>query len=475
MQMFATTSLKQRQGITITAQLQQAIQLLQYNNMELAQYIEEQAQENPFIELSTPDQSNATINNAAETKADASDQKIQIENQFETGEAAGTTKQTSSSAKTDKEFTTDHIKAENISIYEHAFNFAKTQFDDPKEAHLAFMLCEELEPSGWLTTPLEDIASRALCDPTDVEEILLKLQDISPTGLFARNLRECITLQLKEQNSFTVKTAQIVENLDQLAKGNLEQLKRKYSISDSDMIAIIKSIRSVNPKPGSEFYSSDEPIVAPDLKIIRKGDQWTVQLFSSNIPTISIQKDFAKTAISNALTSDHLDFLKTSLSEANWLKRAIAQRNETTLKIGLAILKFQLSYFDRGPAYLVPLTLKDIAEEIGVHESTVSRATNSSLIETPFGVLPLKFFFSSKIDSGNASSTQSGASMRHKIADLIRNERPSSPLSDEAIVEEFKRMGTTIARRTVAKYRKMENIPSSFDRKKQFILKGLVS
>jgi RNA polymerase sigma-54 factor len=288
-------------------------------------------------------------------------------------------------------------------------------------------------------------------------------------------LRECITLQLKELNLFTIKTAQIVENLDQLAKGNLEQLKRKYSISDSDMIAIIKSIRSVNPKPGSEFYSSDEPIVAPDLKIIRKGDQWTVQLFSSNIPTISIQKDFAKTAISNALSSDHLDFLKTSLSEANWLKRAIAQRNETTLKIGLAILKFQLSYFDRGPAYLVPLTLKDIAEEIGVHESTVSRATNSSLIETPFGVLPLKFFFSSKIDSENSSSTQSGASMRHKIADLIRNERPSSPLSDEAIVEEFKRMGTTIARRTVAKYRKMENIPSSFDRKKQFILKGLVS
>ena len=111
------------------------------------------------------------------------------------------------------------------------------------------------------------------------------------------------------------------------------------------MIEIIKSIRSVNPKPGSEFYSSDEPIVAPDLKIIRKGDQWTVQLFSSNIPTISIQKDFAKTAISNAFTSDHLDFLKTSLSEANWLKRAIAQRNETTLKIGLAILKFQLKLF----------------------------------------------------------------------------------------------------------------------------------
>ena len=148
MQMFATTSLKQRQGITITAQLQQAIQLLQYNNMELAQYIQEQAQENPFIELSTPEQSNVTINGAAETQADASDQKIQIENQFETGEAAGKTKQKSSSSKADHEFTTDHIKAENISIYEHAFNFANTRFGDPKEAHVAFMLCEELEPSG---------------------------------------------------------------------------------------------------------------------------------------------------------------------------------------------------------------------------------------------------------------------------------------------------------------------------------------
>ena len=474
MQMFAATSLKQRQGITITAQLQQAIQLLHYNNTELAQFIEEQAQENPFLEVDSPDQINATIDAAAETKADTSDQKVTIENQFETGETPGQTRKTISSSTTDEEYTADHIEAHDVSIYEHAFNFAQSKFDDPAEAHIAHILCEELEPSGWLTTPLDDIAARAFCEVEHVEAVLLKMQEISPTGLFARNLVECITLQLEENGQLSKKAKRVIENLDQLAKGNLEALKRKYSISDKDMMDIVKAIRSVNPKPGSQFSQSDEPIRAPDLKIVRQDDNWTVKLFSSNIPNISVQKDFAKSAISKALSSDQLDFLKTSLSDAHWLQRAIAQRNETMIKIGLAILKAQVDYFDKGPAFLAPLTLKDISEDIGMHESTVSRATSSSLIETPFGVVPLKLFFSSKIKGQSDGETQSGASMRHKIAEMIKSEDPMSPLSDEDIVEEFKNIGTNIARRTVAKYRKLENIPSSFDRKKQSVLKGCV-
>ena len=472
MQMFAATSLKQRQGITITAQLQQAIQLLQYNNMELAQFIEEQAQENPFIELKTPDEKNPVIDGAAATAADMSDQKLEVENQFETGEVAGRVKKVTSASQTDDKYTADHIEAKDISIYEHACKFAQSRFDGRSELHIAYILCEELEPSGWLTTELSDIACRALCDVEKVEEVLNQLQEISPTGLFARNLGECVSLQLAEKNLLTEKTQRVIENLDQLAKGNLERLKCKFSISDKEMRNIIEAIRSTNPKPGNQFDTSEEPIIAPDLKIVRKNDKWNVQLYSSNIPSISVQKDFAKTAISTALSSDHLEFLKTNLSDANWLKRAIAQRNETMIKIGLAILKAQLEYFDKGPAFLAPLTLKDISEEIGVHESTVSRATSSSLIETPFGVVPLKIFFSSKIKGTGKSETQSGASMRHKIAEMIKAEEPLSPLSDEDIVDEFKKMGTNIARRTVAKYRKLESIPSSFQRKKNALLRG---
>ena len=170
MQMFAATSLKQRQGITITAQLQQAIQLLQYNNMELAQFIEEQAQENPFIELKTPDEKNPVIDGAAATAADMSDQKLEVENQFETGEVAGRVKKVTSASQTDDKYTADHIEAKNISIYEHACKFAQARFDGRSELHIAWILCEELEPSGWLSAELSDIACRALCDVEKVEE-----------------------------------------------------------------------------------------------------------------------------------------------------------------------------------------------------------------------------------------------------------------------------------------------------------------
>jgi len=185
-----------------------------------------------------------------------------------------------------------------------------------------------------------------------------------------------------------------------------------------------------------------------------------------------VKKEFAQQAIQNSLKTESKDFLKTYLSDAHWLKRAIQQRNETTLKIGMSILKHQLSFFEKGPAYLQPLTLKTISEDVGVHESTVSRVTSNSLVETPFGVLPLKFFFSSKITSKD--DTKSGASIRHQITNMIKTEDPASPLSDEEIVEKFNAMGTKIARRTVAKYRKMDGIPSSFDRRKQAKLQGIL-
>jgi len=474
MQLFAATSLKQRQGLAITVQLQQAIKLLQFNNLELAKYIEEQAQENPFIDLKMSADDKKSLNDKLNTVPEPTEQKVAIENQFETGDVHPSSKPTrNNSDSTSNNSISEYAVSGEISLYSHATKFAYNTFSDATELRIAILLCEELDPSGWLTSNLEIIAQKVGSSLERVEYVLRKLQNIEPTGLFARSLKECILLQLEEKNLIEEDILAIVNNLDQLAKGKIENLKKKFKIRDKRMIEIIKTIRLLNPKPGSQFQFEEGPMISPDLKIAGDQSNWSVSLYSGNLPTVIVNKDYAKEAIKNCLENESKDFLKAYLSDANWLKRAIQQRNETTIKIGMSILKFQMDFFNKGPSFLVPLTLKEVSEDVGVHESTVSRVTSNSLVETPFGVLPLKIFFSSKIQSSSREA-QSGASVRHKIVKMIKSEDPRYPLSDEEIVENFAKIGIEIARRTVAKYRKIENIPSSFDRRKQAKLNGIL-
>ena len=472
MQLYASTRIKQRQGLAITVQLQQAIKLLHYNNIELASYLEEQAQENPFIELKPAKDETPAIDTLSPSNADKRDEKVTIDNQFETGDSFSSGNSKANNRFDDEVGFGDTLKSSGPSLYEHVTQFAHNNFTNAVDLRVALALCEELEPSGWLTVDLEYIKKRNSVSDNTMERVLRIMQTIEPSGLFARNLRECLILQLEDQEIFDDDIRCVIANLDLLAKGNLEGLKRKFNIRDKRMKSILTTIRSLDPKPGTKFYYDERPITSPDLKIINKDDTWAVSLYSSNLPTIIVKKEFAQQAIQDSLASESKDFLKSYLSDAHWLKRAIQQRNETTLKIGMSILKYQLSFFEKGPAFLQPLTLKTISEDVGVHESTVSRVTSNSLVETPFGVLPLKFFFSSKISSND--DTKSGASIRHQINNMIKSENPASPLSDEEIVEKFNTMGTKIARRTVAKYRKMDGIPSSFDRRKQAKLQGIL-
>ena len=472
MQLFASTKIKQRQGLAITVQLQQAIKLLQFNNIELASYLEEQSQENPFIELTPAKDEKPTIDALSPSHADKNDEKVTIDNQFETGDSFSSGNSKASKNFDDEIDFGDTLRSSGPSMYAYASQFAHSNFKNALELRVALALCEELEPSGWLTVDLISIQKRISVSDETMERVLRTMQTIEPSGLFARNLRECLILQLEDKELLEDDIKNVIKHIDLLAKGDLESLKRKFNIRDKRMKSILTTIRSLDPKPGAQFYFDERPITSPDLKIANKDDTWAVSLNSSNLPTISVKKEFAKQTIKNSLATENKDFLKSYLSDAHWLKRAIQQRNETTLKIGMSILKHQLSFFEKGPSFMQPLTLKTISEDVGVHESTVSRVTSNSLIETPYGVLPLKFFFSSKISSKD--DNKSGASIRHQITNMIKSENPASPLSDEEIVEKFNVMGTKIARRTVAKYRKMDGIPSSFDRRKQAKLQGMM-
>jgi RNA polymerase sigma-54 factor len=264
----------------------------------------------------------------------------------------------------------------------------------------------------------------------------------------------------------------ILDNLHLIGSGKFDLLKRRSGCSDLEISEIFKKIKSFNPKPGLIFEYSDAPIREPDLQVREDNGNWIVELNNSTLPEVKISKDFAKELNRKTTDKTEREFIREKITEAKWLANAISKRNETMLKVGSEIIKRQTEFLEKGSQYIQPMILNDIAEAVGMHESTISRVTTGSLIQTPRGTLELKAFFSVGVKQGNDTETKSAASIKYRIKKLIEQEDPSSPISDDAIVETLQEDGVSVARRTVAKYRKMENIPSSFARKRRNIISG---
>jgi RNA polymerase sigma-54 factor len=266
--------------------------------------------------------------------------------------------------------------------------------------------------------------------------------------------------------------AVVLDNLHLIGSGKFDLLKRRSGCSDADIADIFRKIKSFNPKPGTEFDFIDAPIREPDLHVREDSGEWIVELNNSTLPDVRISKEYAREL--NKLTKDKTEreFIREKITEAKWLANAISKRNETMLKVGSEIIKRQIEFLEKGAQFIQPMILNDIAEAVGMHESTISRVTTGSLIQTPRGTLELKAFFSVGVKQDDASEAKSAASIKYRIKKLIEQEDPNAPISDDAIVETLKDEGVGIARRTVAKYRKMENIPSSFARKRRNIISG---
>ena len=237
---------------------------------------------------------------------------------------------------------------------------------------------------------------------------------------------------------------------------------------------MFKIIKSFNPKPGLKFEQLELPIREPDLQVYETEDGWLVELNNSTLPNIKIEKTYAKDLRDKVVQKNDRDFIQTKVSEAKWLAKAIEKRNETMLKVGTAIVERQREFLQKGAQFIEPMVLRDIADAVEMHESTISRVTTGSLIQTPQGTLELKSFFSVGLQQDNEAGLTSSASIKYKIKKLIEAENPSLPISDDAIVEILSSQGINLARRTVAKYRKMESIPSSFARKRRNVISGAV-
>ena len=477
----------QRQGLTLTAQVQQAIKLLQMTNLEVNEYIEENFAVNPFVELNDkiarekkPSASDARAETLSTAKAledtpfgtEKQKTKTEIENQFETGDSFKT-KSTVSKEQSDFD-PVQLLKSHDKSLYVHCGDYIESLGFTQQEQIVAYKFLEELEPTGWVDVTAKNVAIQTLVDLNVVEDVLDTLQMIEPAGLFARTLAECLKLQAKDKALLDEMLESILDNLHLLGSGKFDLLKRRCGCNDEELAEKLRVIKSFDPKPGLQFSSEAINIREPDLKITKKDDGWLVTLNKSTLPSVVIDKTYAKTVRKSKMDAEQKEFIKEKIAEANWLKNALQKRNDTMLRVGAEIAKRQTAFLEKGPSYIQPMILRDVAEAVDMHESTISRVTTGSLMETPQGTLELKSFFSVSLQLNDDQSSQSSAAVKFKIRKLIENEQPQSPISDDEIVETLKSSGINVARRTVAKYRKVQNIPASFMRKRQNTLSGML-
>ena len=477
----------QRQGLTLTAQVQQAIKLLQMTNLEVNEYIEENFAVNPFVELNDKiaREKNTSASDArAETLSTAKaledtpfgtekqKTKTEIENQFETGDSFKT-KSTVSKEQSDFD-PVQLLKSHDKSLYVYCGDYIESLGFTQQEQIVAYKFLEELEPTGWVDVTAKNVAIQTSVDLNVVEDVLDTLQMIEPAGLFARTLAECLKLQAKDKALLDEMLESILDNLHLLGSGKFDLLKRRCGCNDEELAEKLRVIKSFDPKPGLQFSSEAINIREPDLKITKRDDGWLVTLNKSTLPSVIIDKTYAKIVKKSKMDAEQKEFIKEKIAEANWLKNALQKRNDTMLRVGAEIAKRQTAFLEKGPSYIQPMILRDVAEAVDMHESTISRVTTGSLMETPQGTLELKSFFSVSLQLNDDQSSQSSAAVKFKIRKLIENEQPRSPISDDEIVETLKSSGINVARRTVAKYRKVQNIPASFMRKRQNTLSGML-
>lgn len=508
MQLTPSLSVRQKQSLVMTPQLQQAIKLLQLTNVDLRQFLEEQALENPFIEVtSSPENAEETagqVADAADALSDASgltanggdastdgagrDENPDLAADMQTGAALGD--DPTGHSDLENRFGSDGLdfgsptraSGDDFDVIanvasdrpESLIEFVLKQIDltifDPRQRFIAYELAMALEPSGWLGRQVQEIADNCGCACEDVEETLAIVQRLEPEGVFARDLAECLYIQIREKDALTPVMNVVLDNLALLGQGNIPALARKARAEASDIADCLRLIRECNPKPGEAFEMPPLHIGSPDV-IVREGkDGWIVDLNRSTLPSLVINEGYA-VSMTGTCKSKEQESAKTfanhAIGSAKWLRRALEQRNSTTLKISAEIVRRQADFLTHGLVALKPLALKDVAEAVGMHESTVSRVTSGLLMATPNGSFPMKSLFSVSIATTDDAESKAAAAVRNMIESIIAEEPAGRPLSDDAIAALVSKKGVKLARRTVAKYRDMLRIPSSSERRRR--------
>ena len=467
---------RQSQQLVMTPQLQQAIKLLQLNNIELAEFIEEEVAQNPLLEKAENEDSDNS-DNAPEEEAAPDDIQENFDDSMTGGDASTDFDPGSSMATIG---TGGNSRFENMDeSFENRMSTEKTlrdhlteqlyiAFEDNRDRVIGTLLIDQLDETGYLRTDPKPLAEQLGASQERVEKLLKKMKTFDPAGVFASDLAECLALQLAEKNTLDEPMKKLLANLNLVASHELKKLSAVCGVNETYLRDMIDEIRTLNPRPSGEFEHLVVQTAIPDVLMKRLpknlGGGWRVELNSETLPKVLINQTYYTEVASTATQKKDKEYLTGQLNSANWLVRAMDQRAQTILKTAGEIVEQQDAFFNYGIEFLRPLTLKDIAEVIGMHESTVSRVTTNKFIGTPRGIFELKFFFSTAIENEDGTS-QSAESVKARIKTLIDAEDPAKILSDDKIVEILKSEGTDLARRTVAKYRESMSIPPSNQRK----------
>lgn len=504
--------LKQGQTLTMTPQLQQAIKLLQMSNIELSEFVEAELEKNPLLERDESMSSEKPHDDAPAAEgtdggeggeapseqsheggdhdelshaAEERELDTDFENVFTGGSMAeqpggydafatdsfANVGKGGSAKFEDPDFSLENTMAKVATLRDYLEEQIGLEFLEPSERGIALVMLDYLDESGYFRTDTAELAARLGCAKEKVEEILDKLQNLDPAGLFARNLSECLALQLREQDRLDPAMQALVKNLDVLASHDLKKLKALCGVDDADLKEMISELKSLNPKPALEFDHFVSQTVIPDV-LMRplpksKGGGWAVELNNDTLPRVLVNKRYYAEISASAKQKQDKEYLSEQLNTANWLVKAMDQRAETILKVASEIILQQENFFLYGVEYLKPLVLKDIAATVGMHESTISRVTSNKYIGTPRGVFELKYFFTSGVSSADGATEFSSEAIKARLKNLIDAEEADKILSDDDLVDFLKKDGIDIARRTVAKYREAMKIPSSVQRRRQ--------
>ncbi|WP_316976113.1 RNA polymerase factor sigma-54 [Shumkonia mesophila] len=503
--------LRQSQALVMTPQLQQAIKLLQLSNMELSAFVEEELAKNPLLEReegeatggadgagdaeTSPDGGQDGSAPAGEdgggdglegidfteTRSAATTEDLDVDydnvwNNDSAGDAGD-------GGLADTAFATwgggaggsfeptsgdlEQTLSEEKTLRDHLIGQMNMEFHDPAERVIGLQLIDRLDDAGYLAESVESVAAILGCAPARVEATLGRLQRLDPSGIFARDLAECLALQLRERDRLDPAMQALIANLELLAKRDLAGLMRVCGVDREDLLDMVAELRALNPKPALSFDSAVAPPITPDILMRpQPNGGWSVELNAETLPRLLVNNRYHAVVSKAVRTKEDRHYIDDCFQSANWLVKSLHQRATTILKVAAEIVRQQDGFFAHGVQFLRPLVLRDIAEAIEMHESTVSRVTSNKFIASPRGIYELKYFFTASIASSSGGQAHSAESVRCRIRELIEAEKPAAVLSDDTLVEMLSREGVEVARRTVAKYRESLGIASSVQRRR---------
>ena len=485
--------MRQGQSLVMTPQLQQAIKLLQLSNIELAEFVEGELERNPLLERDEGEQSTESLREEGEgeprelelasTSAEANDSidadsdvihgddsKSDLSGVAGPADAVGAGHYSPTGGgggAASEDYDAIANSSREMSLSEHLHAQLATAVADPVDKLIGAHLIDLADDDGYMRADLDEIALQLGVERSRIEAVLATTQDFDPVGVMARDLTECLALQLKEKNRLDPAMAALLDNLDRLAKHDYAALKSLCGVDDEDLNEMVAELRDLTPKPGLAFTSDTTRAVEPDVFIRQSPDgSWQVELNSDTLPRVLVNNRYYNEITAVARSEADKTFITECSQNASWLVKSLDQRARTILKVASEIVRQQDMFLAHGVAYLRPLNLKTVAEAIDMHESTVSRVTSNKYVATPRGMFEMKYFFTSAIPSAAGGDAHSAEAVRFRIKTMINQETADDVLSDDKLVEHLRDEGIEIARRTVAKYREALNIPSSVQRRR---------